>query len=60
MDEATSEFAPIVTSSLIFIDGKIVIRDIQFPRAYGVIVRTDGMTLEIEYVMRNEFYDEQE
>lgn len=43
-----------------FIAGKIIIRDIQLPRAYGIIVRTDGVTLEIEYVMRNEFYDEQE
>jgi hypothetical protein len=42
------------------VDGKIVIKDIQLPKAYGVIVRTDGVTLEIEYVMRNEFYDEQE
>ena len=43
-----------------FIAGKIIIRDIQLHRAYGIIVRTDGITLEIEYVMRNEFDDEQE
>ena len=43
-----------------FVDGKIIIRDIQLHRAYGIIVRTDGITLEIEYVMRNEFDDEQE
>ena len=43
-----------------FVEGKITIRDIQLQRAYGIIVRTDGITLEIEYVMRNEFDDELE
>lgn len=42
------------------IGNKIVIRDIHLRWAYGIIVRTDYDRLLVEYVMKNEFLDEEE